>query len=60
LLQKSSCFQLLLKTLAFHKVVYRHILGAVGSLVIVLLVLLHMFWFWQWKKIEIGQYLMKL
>ena len=35
---------------AFHKVVYRHTWGMVGSLVIVLLQIFS--WFWQWKNFE--------
>jgi len=51
LLQKSSCFQLLLlRHLTFHKVVLRKTWGVVGSLVIVLLQIFS--WYWQWNNFE--------
>jgi len=51
LLQKSSCFQLLpLRHVTFHKVVWRHTWGLVGSLAIVLLQIFS--WFWQWNSFD--------
>jgi len=39
--------------LTFHKVVYRHIWGVVGSCSELVIVLLYIFsWFWQWNNFE--------
>jgi len=38
----------ILKSLTFHKVVWWHILGMMGSILAVLLQIFS--WFWQWKN----------